>query len=284
MGGPPIGEESPYPRSPYAESPPFGAAPSSVTSPYGAPASGTSAEPTTGTWPTTTFGSPGTGPAAPSGPTSGGPGRRGLLLVLAGVAILVGIAVAAIFLLGRDVSTTATSTSTTSISSTTTSTTSSTTRAGGSTVPGASQHYVDPNGAFELSLGPDWHPPSSSISGLTAWAVGQPVAGFQPSVNVVVATAPINLSLSDITSQSVKELEQLGPIAGVSSTDTTLADGTPAVLIRYQNSLTGTTVPAEVLVAASGHRVVSITVTAAPGHADEMFAAADPYIRSLQIH
>jgi hypothetical protein len=152
--------------------------------------------------------------------------------------------------------------------------------------PPGGEVFTDPEGTYEIDVGPTWSMGDASALGAQAaeiefWDVGSRAEGLQPNINIQTQ-ATGGMSLEEFLRISTE-----GPTAVpniIESDVTTSSSGDPMILLEYQTRVLPD-VPQQHLTAvaiASGADTVLATFTAANAAYDELIAEVEPYLLTLR--
>ncbi len=151
--------------------------------------------------------------------------------------------------------------------------------------PPDSTPFNDPAGVYSIDVNTAWEPPPGSIGGIQLWYLtGVNYGGFRSSLNIVTQTFAAPISLKDYVAQSMRGFSATTSLHVDGTTNTTLADGTAAVVLSYSGSEMGEPVSGQATVAVRGTHAVVVTVVAGADAAATTFNLVAPYVASLHLN
>ena len=161
----------------------------------------------------------------------------------------------------------------------------STDTSGGSSsgAPAGATQFVDPAGAYQISIDPSWKGVSEQPK---AWSVGAPENGFTTNVNIVTETLPSSdIKLDQYIDVSLKNIKNVIQGVEVETQETiTLASGAEAARLVYSGTVSGKSVKflQVVHLNSDAKRVAIATLTSTPDGFDKAGAATEDYLRTLE--
>jgi hypothetical protein len=150
--------------------------------------------------------------------------------------------------------------------------------------PGGSTIYADPNGVYTMSISPAWQSPADSVNGVALWYLtGVNYTGPRANLNILTENLPGAIDLATYAQAAEQNLTKVSAFHITSTNTITLDDGTPAVVITYNDLVPSLPVQGEAVVAVHGTHAVIVTVAAGQDAAPAILASVDPYVRTLHL-
>ena len=145
--------------------------------------------------------------------------------------------------------------------------------------------YVESNNLYRITAGPTWVLSPSDLSATPLWTIGADTGANASIVNIVTGSVPAGTTTMQFAQQTITGLSRVQGLTMTSPAPipTTLDDGTAAAILTNDLVVQGQNRRQQLLLAVKGTTAVTITVSSPPESADATFAAADPYVRTLQI-
>jgi hypothetical protein len=233
------------------------------------------------------YGNPNTGYGAPATPPAAEPARAWLSWASIGAAIAVALAVIivlSISVLGHDSKPSASQGLAPTSGGSAASTTSTAPPTTVVPPPPDSTLFNDPAGVYSISVNSAWQPPAAPVGGIQVWYLtGVNYGGYRSNLRVVTQQVPAGTTLAQYAQILATQMRGVGAqIHG--TTDVTLADGTPAVVISYSAVVYGQQTEGESLETLKGTQAVVLAVSAGTDGAAITFAQVDPYVKSLHLN
>jgi hypothetical protein len=140
--------------------------------------------------------------------------------------------------------------------------------------------FLDPAKVYSMRIGTDWTDGPIGFSGSPTWLA--PVSSGTANVNPLVSRASGPDSLGQFAQSATTRLNAGSLYRVTASEPTTMADGTPATVLRYVSSQ-GAQLSGQALVTVSGLWGAVILQQCPPEGANTCFATLDPYVKSFHF-
>jgi hypothetical protein len=148
--------------------------------------------------------------------------------------------------------------------------------------PNPGETYTDPNGVFRVRVHPDWERRPSGTGSEAKWYVRSGSDRFRDALTVrAERVGPTTLDA--YVSRAVARAES--GITGyqlVSLRKVTLASGGPGAVVVYDGTLDGTPLRFLMVVTSSADSGATATLATQPDRFDEVRAAVEPFVLTLQ--
>jgi hypothetical protein len=149
--------------------------------------------------------------------------------------------------------------------------------------PGIGDQYIDPEGAYEIRVDPDWaFQAGGFVEGVEFWFLGPPENGLTPNVNVLTQRTG-GLSLDDFTKMSIDAAPQLVGDFDLVSLDQFEVAGEPLAILDYTGVVQGNKLHFLAVWGVRGDRAVVATLTAPTKTFATWKAVVEPYLRTLRL-
>lgn len=150
--------------------------------------------------------------------------------------------------------------------------------------PADATPYTDPDGAFAISVNPDWEEreiPQAAV----AWILPQGTSEFADNINVLVEPLPDGIDLDSYMDASLANAPKIiSDFTVISNEKVTLTSGDAGVRLRFAGTTSGRSMEfLQVIAVAPGERAAVVTLTAPKERIDTDITAVEPYMRTLDI-